>query len=101
MSFAFVLALLTGFVSAGFISSLWPLLGGRNVSFGLLMSAGFLLPLEVLVVTFSIPLLLLKMGTRQITGGRFLMLGWSAVGAAVLSGFFQGVVVLSVMYQLG
>lgn len=98
MSFEYFFALLTGFVFAGFVSSLWPLVGGRAVSFGLLMPASFLLPLEVIVVTFSTPLLLLKMGVSQIKAGKYLLLGWGAVSAAVFSSFFQGVVVLSVMY---
>ncbi len=98
MGVAYFFALLTGFVSAGFVASLWPLITRREVSFGLLYPAGVLLPLEVFVVVFSTPLLLLKLGVEQIKGKRFVTLAWSAIAGAVFTGFFQGVALLSLMY---
>jgi len=98
MGIAYVFALVTGFVSAGFIASLWPLFSRREVSFGLLYPVGRLLLLEVFVVAFSMPVLLLKLGVAQIRAGRFVSLAWSAIIGAVFSGFFQGVALLSLMY---
>ncbi len=98
MGTAYIFALVTGFVSAGFIASLWPLLSRREVSFGLLYPAGRLLLVEVFVVVLSMPVLLLKLGVAQIRAGRFVSLAWSAIIGAVFSGFFQGVALLSLMY---
>ena len=101
MGFAYLMALLTGFVFAGFVSSLWPLIARREVSFGLLFPASYLLPFEVLVVVFSAPLLLLKTGVRQLKTKRYVVLAWGAIFSAVFCGFFQGVAVLSFMYHIG
>ncbi len=98
MDIAYVFALITGFVLAGFMTSLWPLLSKREVSFGLLFPAGALLPVEVFVVVLSLPLLLLKIGANQIAKGRFISLAWSAIAGALLSSFFQGVALLSLIY---
>ena len=98
MGIVYLFALVTGFVSAGFVASLWGLFGRREASFGLLYPASYLLPLEVLVVVFSTPLLLLKLGVAQIRAGRFVAFAWSAVVGAVFTGFFQGVALLSLMY---
>jgi len=98
MGIAYVFALLTGFVFAGFVASAWPLITRREVSFGLLYPAGVLLPLEVFVVVFSTPLLLLKLGVELVRHKRFLALAWSAIAGAVFTGFFQGVALLFLMY---
>lgn len=100
MEFAYFFAILTGFVFAGFVSSLWPLMGQREVSFGLLYPASHLLPLELPVVVFSTPVLLLKLGVALFNGRRFNLLAAGVVVGSVLAGFFQGVVVLSLMYVL-
>ena len=101
MGFAYVMALLTGFVFAGFVSSLWPLVTRREVSFGLLYPASHLMLFEVFVVVLSTPLLLLKTGVDQLKAGRYPSLGWGAVIGAIFCGFFQGVAVLSIMYNIG
>ncbi len=98
MGVAYLFALLTGFVFAGFISSIWPLIGGREVSFTLLLKTGFFAPFEVLVVVFSTPLLLLKLGVRQLLAGRSVVFGWGAIAGAIMCSFFQGVVVISSVY---
>ena len=98
MSIAYVFALVTGFVLAGFISSLWPLVARREVSFGLLYPAGMLLPLEIFVVVISVPLLLLKIGVGQFVAGQFRSLGVMALVGALLTGFLQGVALLSLVY---
>ncbi len=101
MSIAYLFALLTGFVFAGFVSSVWPLLGGRDVSFSLLRQTSFLAPFEVLVVVFCIPVLLLKLGVGQISSGHSMLIGFSAIGGAIMCSFFQGVVVISGAYLIG
>lgn len=98
MSIAYLFALVAGFVSAGFVASLWALIARREVSFGLLYPAGALLPFDLIAVVFSTPLLLLKIGAVQIKKGRFLTLAWSAIAGALFAGFFQGVALLSLMY---
>ncbi len=98
MGFAYFFALITGFVSAGFVASLWPLLSRREVSFGLLYPAGILLPIEIFVVVFSTPLLLLKSGVKLMKTRQLALLAWTAIAGAVFSGFFQGVALLSLMY---
>lgn len=100
MSVAYFFAFLTGFVVAGFVSSLWALVTGRALTFGILGRSGWVLPLDVAVVTVSFPLLLAKTAvkltkTRQ---GGFLALG--AFSAAIICSFFQGVVLLSVIYNM-
>lgn len=98
MGIVYLFALVAGFVSAGFVASLWGLLGRREASFGLLYPASFLLPLEVIVVVLATPLLLLKLGVAQIRAGRFVTLAWAAVAGAIFTGFFQGVALLSLLY---
>lgn len=98
MGIAYVFALVAGFVLAGFVASLWALVARREVSFGLLYPAGTLLPLDLIAVVLSTPLLLLKIGAAQIQKGRFVALAWSAIVGALFSGFFQGVALLSLMY---
>ena len=100
-AFSYAFALVTGFVFAGFISCLWPLIARREVSFGLLFPASSLVAFEVLVVVFATPLLLLQLAVGQLSKGRYRSLAWSALAGAVFAGFFQGVAVLSVMFQMG
>ena len=100
MFVAYVFAVLTGIVSAGFVSSIWPLLAGRPVRFSLLLETGNLLPLEVLIVVLSGPLLLLREGALQLGRQRHVRLGFVALTGALCWSFFQGVVVLTLLYQL-
>jgi len=95
--FAYGLAVLTGFVFAGFVSSSWPLITRRDVSFKLLYPAGNLMLLEVFIVVFSVPLLLLKIGVAQLAKGRYRSLAWACVAGSIFTGFFQGVAVLSLV----
>ncbi len=81
MGFAYVMALLTGFVFAGFVSSLWPLVTRREVSFGLLYPASHLMLFEVFVVVLSTPLLLLKTGV----GALWLICSMNASRSSMLS----------------
>lgn len=100
MFVAYFFAFLSGFVLAGFVSSLWALVTGRALTFGVLGRTGWTLPVDVAVVTVSFPLLLLKTGvklTKSPQGG-FLALG--AFSAAFVCSFFQGVVLLSVIYNM-
>lgn len=97
---AYLFALLTGFVLAGFVSSLWSLLIGRKVSFSLLFRSGGLLPVDVLVVTFSVPLLLMQMGIEQVARSGLGKFGIGAITGSIICSFFQGVVLLSVIYNL-
>jgi len=96
-SFVYTFALVTGFVFAGFISSCWSLITKKEVSFGLLYPAGHLLAVELFVVVFSVPLLLLKLALRGLARGRYRLFAWSAMMGAFFTGFFQGVAVLSLM----
>lgn len=97
MVIAYLFALLTGFVFAGFVSSLWSLLTGRALTFGLLGRTGALLLVDVVVITVCFPLLVLKLGINLIAGTRHMMLGLGAVCGAIVCSFFQGVVLLSVI----
>lgn len=99
MGVAYLFALFTGFVFAGVISSVWPLVAKREVTFSMLQNTTILMPFEIFVVVFSVPWLLLKQGARQLNTGTALRLGWALVGGAIICGFFQGVVVLSAMYH--
>lgn len=101
MGIAYLFALLSGFVFAGFVASLWPLIVRREVSFSLLYPASNLLAVEVFVVVFSIPLLLLKLGVAQMQRGKFVAMAWCAIGGSVLCGFLQGVALLSIVNIIG
>ena len=101
MGVAYLFALLTGFVFAGFVSSIWALVSGRDVSFSLLVQTSFLAPFEVLVVVFSVPLLLMKLGVKHLAIGESMSFAWGFIGASVLCGFFQGVIVMSSIHFLG
>jgi len=96
-AFVYTFALVTGFVFAGFVSSCWSLITQREVSFGLLYPAGHLLAVELIVVVFSVPLLLLKLALSRLAHGRYRLFAWSAMVGAFFTGFFQGVAVLSLM----
>lgn len=100
MFFAYLFALLIGFVSAGFIASLWPLIGGRDVSVQMLRTTTMLLPFEILAVVLAMPLLLVKTGAQLVSGGTYRGWGIFAFGGSIISSFFQGVALLSIAYKL-
>ncbi len=100
MAFAYFFALMTGLVSAGFVATLWPLIGGRPVSWSILQSTTLLLPLELIVVVFSTPFLLAKAGARLYSSGKFRGVALGAYGGSLLSGFLQGVALLSILYRM-
>ena len=100
MYVAYVFALLTGIVSAGFVSSIWPLVTGRAIGFGSLLEPDVLLPLKVIAVVLSGPVLLLREGAGRVLTHGQLRLGLWALAGSLCWSFFQGVIVLTVMYSL-
>ncbi len=93
LAFLFVSAV--GLVTAGLVSNLWPILTGRDVSIALLEERGPLLPLRVMILVFSAPVLLIASGLselRDASGG--LLRWWLTLPTAVGLSFVQGIVVV-------
>lgn len=87
---------LVGFVSAGFVGSLWGLFAGRTPSPALLFERSFLTPVAVLAVVLHTPILLLKHGCLRFGQGRLAGLALVALSAAWC--FLQGVFILTTMF---
>ncbi len=100
LKFAFVSAV--GLVSAGLVSSLWSVLTGRAVSLGLLADRGLLLPLRVMVLVLSGPVLLIVTGFRQVCGpSGNVFKWWMTLPSAMGWSFVQGVVVVVTLSAIG
>jgi hypothetical protein len=91
-----IYTILVGFVSAGFVGSLWGLVAGRTPSPALLCERNILMPVAVLAVVLHTPVLLLKHGCLRFGQGRLAGLALIALSTAWC--FLQGVFILTHMF---
>lgn len=94
----FVFATLVGLTTAGFTASLWGAFTGAPPSSALIATRDWLMPLRVLVLVFSAPLLLFYDGLRELTvNGKIAV---AAIAAGGVWSFFEGVFILTMVFAL-
>jgi hypothetical protein len=93
-----VYAAFVGLTAAGFTASLWGACTGAAPSASLLLTRDWLMPLRILVVVFSAPLLLLRGGAREMDLNKPVGLAVVATGGAW--SFFEGVFILTTVFAL-
>ena len=98
--FAFVSAV--GLVTAGLVSNFWPLLTGRDVSLALLEQRDVLMPLRVMVLVLSAPILLIRAGFWELVQtSDGVLKWWLTLPTAMGWAFVQGVVVVVSLSAFG
>lgn len=100
LSFLYVCA--TGFVVAGITLNLWEILTGRKVTLSLLGEASIWMPLRVMAIVLSAPLLVMSRAVRQ----RMLLQDtrngwWLLAGVSTGLSFVHGVVTLVAIGAIG
>jgi hypothetical protein len=93
-----VYAAFVGLTAAGFTASLWGALTGAPPSAALLHTRDWLMPLRVLVLVFSAPLLLLRGGAREMEVSP--PMGVAVIAAGGTWSFFEGVFILTMVFAL-
>ena len=94
-----IFAVLVGFVSAGFVGSLWAGFAGETPGFRALGVRDGLLPLRALAVVLHAPMAILKHGSELATAGH--LVGVPIIFAAAGWCFLQGVFILAVVFRVG
>lgn len=100
MYVAYVFAVLTGFVFAGFVYSLFVVITGREPSEDMILFPTGHFLLEVPIVILSAPYILGKSGIYRIWERGHVKLGTAAIIGAAGWSFMQGVLVLTAIYKL-
>ena len=91
-----IYTVMVGFVSAGFVGSLYGMVTGDMPRTALLAERTIYLPVNVLAVVFHSPILLLKHGCLRFGQGRIAGLGLIALAAGWC--FLQGVFIMTQMF---
>jgi hypothetical protein len=91
-----IYTLTVGFVSAGFVGSLWGMFAGREPGTAILFERSFLMPVAVLALVFHTPILLLKHGCLRFGQGR--IAGLALIAFSAVWCFLQGVFILTQMF---
>ena len=91
-----IYTLIVGFVSAGFVGSLWGMFAGREPEPSLLLERNLVTPLAVAALVFHSPIILLKHGCLGFAQGR--MKGLALIAFSALWCFLQGVFILTQMF---
>ena len=87
---------LVGFVSAGFVGSLWGMVAGKTPGTELLEKRSLVMPFAVLALVFHSPILLLRNGCFRFAQGRLTGLGLIAISAVWC--LLQGIFILTQMF---
>jgi hypothetical protein len=94
--FVYVLAGLTGLVSAGLAGSTWALAMGQPPRLGILHRLDYLTPLKILALCIYAPLGAVRTGLWYLEYNPFIALGMLALGVGW--SFLQGVFILTMFF---
>jgi hypothetical protein len=96
MAMIWIYTVVVGFVSAGFVGSLWGMVAGTEPRTAILFERSWVTPVAVLALVFHSPILLLKHGCLRFGQGR--LAGLALIAFAGLWCFLQGIFILTQMF---